>query len=97
MGISAAIGALIAGLTTAAPALTAGAAVGIGAASAAGAFDPKQPDPDAAKAAEKEARRKKLAELGSRKGRGASIVTGGAGLSGQKSSALGQSSILGSP
>ena len=85
MGIEAAIiGGLIA------------ASISVSGASAAGAFDPKQPDPNAAKKAEEEARRKKLAEIQGRKGRGSSIVTGGAGLGDTTGSALGQSSILGS-
>ena len=66
------------------------------AASAAGAFDPKQPDPNAAKRAEDEARRKKMAEMAGRRGRGSSIVTGGSGLGQPAGATLGQSSILGS-
>ena len=84
MGIEAAIiGALVA------------TSIGVGSASAAGSFDPKMPDPNAAKKAEELARKKKKEELQSRRGRGASIVTGGAGLTDGQTSQLGQSSLLG--
>ena len=66
----------------------------IGGLSASGTFDPEAPDPNAAKKKEEEARRRKMAEMAGRKGRGSSIVTGGAGL-GQESS-LGGPSVLGS-
>jgi hypothetical protein len=86
--------ALTTGLLMGAVALMA-TSTAVSGASAAGAFDPKKPDPNAAKKAEEEARRRKQAEITARKGRGASIVTGGAGLGGEKDSSLGQSSLLG--
>ena len=71
--------------------------IAISSTSASGAFDPKMPDPDAAKKKEEEARRRKQAEIAGRKGRGSSIVTGGAGLGQPEGASLGQSSILGGP
>lgn len=96
-----AVGSFITANAAAIGAVGALAGVGVAGASGAGAFDPKMPDPNAAKKAEREARRKKMIEMGQRRGRGASLVTGGSGLSArQEGGSLGQSggaSLLGGP
>jgi len=73
-------------------AVAATASAGTSIASAAGAFDPA-PDRSAEEA--KRARRKAAEEAQRRRGRGASILTGGAGV--QAPATLGQPSLLGGP
>ena len=76
--------------------LISAAALGVSTAQAAGAFDSTPTNPEkATRRAEAEAKRQAAAESRLRKGRAASILTGGQGVTEQAT--LGQHSLLGGP